>query len=292
MSGRIRKLVVPVSVASLLLLARWPLAARPAKDVIHFKNKDTWTCEIKKLDQGYRDVGLDYVDGTVQVNWPQIESIESPQFFVVKDTRGQMISGVLSASATAEGTTVTVGTGESAVKVLKSQVVAIQQTEPRFWHNFHGAANMGFNFSKSSHQTQYNLSGNLSHIERYWEVNTQTPIVVHRLASNAERPAQHLSIYGLRMPGSRNYFLASVADFLRSDEQQLQLRMTFGGGKILLSTERSRILVMAGAVWTREQYTTADTPELNSAEGMVGTALEYYRFKTTNCSLTFLLIRA
>jgi hypothetical protein len=27
-------------------------AARPAKDILHFKNKDKWTCEITKLDSG------------------------------------------------------------------------------------------------------------------------------------------------------------------------------------------------------------------------------------------------
>ena len=73
--------LVPLLV--LLAGADLRLEARPKKDVIRFRNGDRWTCEIKKLDHGFLSVGLDYVDGTVQVDWREVARIESPQQFVV-----------------------------------------------------------------------------------------------------------------------------------------------------------------------------------------------------------------
>jgi hypothetical protein len=37
-------------------------------------------------------------------------------------------------------------------------------------------------------------------------------------------------------------------------------------------------------VWTHERYQTGGTPTFDSAEGMGGAILEYFRFKTTNLS--------
>ena len=82
--------------------------------------------------------------------------------------------------------------------------------------------------------------------------------------------------------------LVGISDFLRSDQQQLALRAALGGGagKILRSTETSRIVLFGGAVWTHERYQTGGTPAFNRAEGLGGAILEYFRFKTTNFSMT------
>lgn len=281
---------LPLFQLLVLVLVCMPVVARPAKDVLHFKNGDKWTCEIKKLDHGYLYVGLDYVDGTVNVDWSTIESIESSQLFVVTDANGVVHIGSISTShgGTDQITSLTVNTGPTSTTISKSRVASIQQTEPSFWQDFHGGISTGFNFAKNNNQTQYNLNANVNYIRRYWLVSSQLQSSFSGSISTPSNLHNDLSTYALRTLSAKNYVLVGFSDFLKSDEQQLALRAVLGGGagKILRNTEASRIVLIGGAVWTHERYQTSDTPTFDSAEGLAGAILEYFRFKTTNFSMT------
>lgn len=267
-----------------------PLSARPAKDILHFKNGDKWTCEIKKLDHGYLYVGLDYVDGTVSVDWKNVESIESSQFFVVTDSNGAVYVGTLRTPGGEANqiTSVIIDSGNGASTITNSKVASIQQTEPNFWHDFHGGVSAGFNFAKSDSQTQYNLNANLNYVKKYWLVSSQLQSSFTGSVGAPNDLHNDVSTYGLRTLGDSNYVVIGLSDFLRSDEQQLALRAALGGGagKIFKNTESSRIVLLGGAVWTHERYETAATPTFNSADALVGALLEYFRFKTAALSMT------
>src|ERR1700758_2721242 len=60
---------------SALFLAAWPLFARDKVDVLVMNNGDRLTCEIKGLSSGALYVGLDYVQGTVQVDWSKVHHV-------------------------------------------------------------------------------------------------------------------------------------------------------------------------------------------------------------------------
>jgi hypothetical protein len=263
-----------------------PLAARPSVDVLVLKNGDKLTCEIKKLDHGYLYVGLDYVDGTVQVDWTKIASIESSQLFVVTDEKGDVFVGPLSSLKTAPSTDpdIRIRHGQSEVTIQKSAISSIQQTEQKFWHNLHGAVSAGSNFTKSDNQSQFSTNANLDYVKQYWSASTEFQSSFNGSVSAPSALRRDLSASVMRILNRGNYFATGIADFLRSDEQQLAIRTTLGGGlgRILVNRERSRLYVLAGAAWTREHYTTTSPPYFNSAEGLVGTRLEYFRFKTTN----------
>jgi putative salt-induced outer membrane protein YdiY len=264
--------------------------ARPSIDIIRFKNGDKWTCEIKKLDHGYLYVGLDYVDGTVSVDWSKIESIESSQLFVVTDADGVVHEGSISTATgeTGQVTSLTVKSGQSPSTISRSRVSSIQQTEQSFWHDFHGGISAGFNFAKSNNQTQYNLNANTNYVKRYWLASSQLQSSFSGSLSAPSDLHNDVSTYALRTLNAKNYVVIALSDFLRSDEQQLALRAVLGGGggKILKSTEASRILLVGGAVWTHDRYQTSDAPTFNSADAMAGAILEYFRFKTTNLAMT------
>jgi hypothetical protein len=267
-----------------------PAQARPSTDIIRFKNGDKWTCEIKKLDHGYLYVGLDYVDGTVNVDWSKIESIESSQLFVVTDVDGVVHEGSISTASGEAGqiASLAVKSDQSLAKISKPRVASIQQTERIFWHDFHGGISAGFNFTKSNSQTQYNLNANTNYVKRYWLASSQLQSSFSGSLSAPSDLHNDLSTYALRTLNARNYVVIAISDFLKSDEQQLALRAALGGGggKILKNTEASRIVLVGGAVWSHERYQTGGTPTFNSAEGLAGAILEYFRFKTTSLNMT------
>jgi hypothetical protein len=266
------------------------LGARPSKDVLLLKNGDKWTCEIKKLDHGYLYVGLDYVDGTVQVDWTKIASIQSSQLFVVTDEKGTVFVGPLSSSnRDSDGVPfLTIQSGQSPVKIAKADVSSIRQTETRFWQNLHGAVSAGSNFTKSNNQSQFSTDANLSYIKRYWSAAAEFQSTFNGSVSAPSDLRRNITMSAMRILNRKNYFAIGVGNLLRSDEQDLALRSTFGGGlgKLLLNEDRARFYVLAGAVWTRERYTATSPSSFNSAEGLVGTRLEYFRFKTTNYYIT------
>src|SRR4051794_10442991 len=82
-----------VSIALLLLLCFRSLEARSTTDIVVMKNGDRLTCEIKKLEGGILYASLDYVDGTVEISWTEVQRLESSQLFVVIAEDGRTYSG-------------------------------------------------------------------------------------------------------------------------------------------------------------------------------------------------------
>jgi hypothetical protein len=278
----------------ILLLALSPsLLGRPSTDVVYFQNGDRWTCEIKKLEKGYFIVGLSYVDGDVQIDWTNVARIESSQMFVLRDSSGNVYVGQLSMRPDKQaGGDFQIKTGGTTADVPKSRVASIEQTEPSFWHDLHGGLGLGFSYTKGNNQTQYNLDANLAYLRQLWTATVQLQSSFNGSLSAPSNLRNDLSSYAVRTLNRRNYLVLALSDFLRSDEQQLQLRSTVGGagGKLLKNSERSRLLVLGGVVWTREQYLPAGTtPTFNSAEAVTGLKMEYFRFKTTNYAASVLV---
>jgi hypothetical protein len=239
--------------------------------------------------QWYLYVGLDYVDGTVSVDWSKIESLESSQLFVVTDSDGVVHEGSISSSGTDRITSLTVKSdGKSLATISRSRIVSIQQTEPRFWRDFHGGVSAGFNFTKANSQTQYSLNANLDYVKRYWQASSQLQSSFSGSLATTNDLRNDVTSYGMRTLSATNYVVIGLSDFLRSDEQQLALRAVLGGGagKILKNTNASKIILIGGAVWTHERYQTSGAPTFNSADALGGPILRYFRFKTTDLSMT------
>ena len=80
-------------ILSAVLLIAAPLAARPKVDVIVMANGDHITGEIKSLSAGVLRVDLDYVDGSVALQWMKVARVESPQLFIVHTQDGSVLHG-------------------------------------------------------------------------------------------------------------------------------------------------------------------------------------------------------
>jgi putative salt-induced outer membrane protein YdiY len=281
-----------VALAALLSLACSGVChARPKKDVIQFINGDRITCEIVKLEKGYLYVKLEYADGTVAMDWSKITHVESPQSFVVADKEGKRYTGNLRSESEAkapegpEQVNVQVTGASPSPLVPGKEVVTIRQTDASFWQNLHGGLDAGLNYAKQQSRTQYNFDSNAMFQRTKWSAsgNYQSSFSGGGDISDLRNS---LGLDVTRQLLSPRNFYAGLADFLQSDEQQLQLRTTLGGalGHVFSYTNNSFITAYGGADWNNERY----TPEAkagqtgNSAEAVFGTQVNFYRFKTTN----------
>ncbi|MGA9498175.1 MAG: DUF481 domain-containing protein [Terriglobales bacterium] len=266
-------------------------SARPRKDVIQFVNGDRITCEIIKLEKGYLYVKMEYADGTIALDWSKIARVESPQSFVVADKNGKRYTGTLQsliggkASEEPEELRVQV-TGTTTSEVIPDkEVVEIHQTDTTFWQNLHGGLDAGLNYSKQQNRTQYNFNTNERFERTKWlaSANYQSSFSGGGNLSDLRNDLQMNITRQLLSP--RNFYLG-LADFLQSNEQQLDLRTTFGGGigHVFSYTNNVFIAAFVGADWNREQYSAVATVGRTgeSAEAVVGTQVNFFRFKTTN----------
>jgi hypothetical protein len=263
-------------------------SARPKKDVIQFRNGDRITCEIVKLEKGYLYVKLDYADGTVAMDWSKIARVESPQSFVVADKEGKRYTGNLRSAVEdmAPDELKVQVTGPSISQSLEgAEVVEIHQTETTFWQNLHGGVDVGLNYAKQQNRTQYNFQSNAKFERTKWlaTANYESSFSGGGNISDLRNDVRLNVVRQLRSP--RNFYVG-LADFLQSNEQQLDLRTTLGAamGHMFRYTNNSFIAGFAGMDWNRERYSSEATDGRtgDSAEAVLGTQVNFFRFKTTN----------
>ncbi len=280
-----------VSLIILFLVLGGVSFARPKKDVIQFTNGDRITCEIIELKKGYLYVKLEYADGKVAMDWSKVARVESPQSFVVADKDGKRYTGTLRSDA--EGNSpeeqsqlkVQV-TGVSLTQVVPAkEVVAIDRTDTSFVQNLHGGLDAGLNYSKQQSRTQYSFDSNVLFQRTKWSASAN----YQSSFSGGGDVSDLRNSVGLdvtrQLLSPRNFY-AGLADFLQSEEQQLQLRTTLGGavGHVFSNTNSSFITAYGGADWSRERYSSEVTVDRtgDTAEAIIGTQVNFFRFKTTN----------
>src|SRR5689334_20608401 len=128
-----------------LLLAEL-LFSREKTDVIVMNNGDHLTGEIKSLNSGVLYLSLDYVDGTISVEWSKVAHLESKQLFIVKTEDGSVYTGTLKTPETPAGRPKTIQIAENPedkVVMDRSQMIQMSETSERFWQRLSGAISFG-----------------------------------------------------------------------------------------------------------------------------------------------------
>ena len=286
-------------VVSALLLVAWPLHARDKADVLVMNNGDRLTCEIKGLDSGVLYVGLDYVQGTVQVDWSKVNHVDSKQLFLVKTEDGHYYVGALSTPSTEGGRPSKIEIAEEAgnsVSVGQTEVVGINQTSEQFWHRFNGAINSGFTYAKANQTTQYTLGANTQYIRESWSSGA---IFTSTLTGNTgvqTSTRNNVQGYYRHLMRWDNWFYTGIGSLLQSTEQQIQLQSNLGGGigRFLKSTNRTTISAFGGLGYQNTRYTVKEAlpTSQNTAAAMVGIEADMFKFDKTKISLTAIALPA
>jgi hypothetical protein len=270
--------------SALIIVASATSWARQKIDVLIMNNGDHITCEIVRVEKGYLFVKLPYGDGTVSLDWSKVVSVESPQQFVFTDQNGRRYSGTLQKLAVkAEQSEEQVPNERAAVADIK-KVVEIQPYNAGFWRNQHGSIDFGLSFAKQSSRTQYSLTANDAYIRQKWSVRGD---FASSLATGGGSDTRNDVIFtGARQLYSPLNVAIGYTEFLQSNEQNLNLRTTLGGGlgHFFRYTNSTRILALAGLVLDKEQYAATAQAGHNgdSLEAMIGAQANFFRFKKMN----------
>jgi hypothetical protein len=277
------------TILSAVLLAAAPLAARPKIDTIVMTNGDRITGEIKGLDSGVLRVDLDYVDGTIALQWMKVARVESPQLFIVQTQDGSSHTGTL---FTTPGETNKIQVADivhGAASIEQARIVRMEETANRFLQRLSGEFSLGLIYSKGNNSTQNTLGSELVYRRERWGAAAAFNSNLSSNSGSNTSTRNQLDLTGSRLLPWKNYYYGGIGSFLQSSVQDIHLQTTLGGGigRYFKNTNRARISVLGGLAWQSANYKQAnlaiDTQQ--TAAGLVATDVRLFVFKKTTLAI-------
>lgn len=280
----------------LFILLAVPLFGRPKTDTIVMKNGDRFTCEIKQLDRGVLSAGLDYVDGTISIDWSKVARLESTQLFLVHTQDGTIYEGAIRTPATPAEEPVKIeiiGTPEQPEVVDRRQIVEMNQASDSFWRRFSGSIDTGMIYSKGNNTAQYNLGSDLTFRRDRW--NADVSYSSNLSTSNRETAStrNQVNYDGLRFMPWNNWYYTGIGSFLQSSQQGINLQSSLGGGigRFFKNTDRTRISLTGGFTWQDTQYDSSVLyPSEKAIAGMIAGSVQLFIFKKTTLAVNAALL--
>lgn len=271
-------------VVFLMHLFAGALYADRADDVIVMKNGDRFSGEIKNLKNGLLKFKAGYMYDSVQLDWRDVKSIESPNLFVVTLSDGRRVSEKINVELVKETgeERFTLGKMDKGVTISPKEVIAIDPDSESFWKQATGEIEFGLDYANGNSPLTLSTAGNFEYLsaKHVLDVTGSTQFANQSSAPDTLRVTFNTQYERTLWP---RWFAIGVIDLLHSTQQELNLRTTVGGGlgKRIVMTDRSRFSVFGGAVFTREDYFPSTSPayQRNNAEGMFGAKYETFRFK-------------
>jgi len=280
-------------IVPLLLLAS-PLHAKRKDDVVIMANGDKFTGEIKALEYGELVFKSDYMKDSVHLDWKRVQELRSQDTFIVGLDDGTRVTGLISKLTTLanEGKNFTIISEDSNLDVAPSDVITIGQREGKFWNQLTGSINYGFSFASGNNATNSSLAADVAYrtAKNTIQMATTSQFDSQKNATSTNRYTLD-SEYDRRF--THNWFAAGLFSALKSNQQDLNLRTTYGGGigRILVQTDRTSLSTVAGLAYTHENYSpqSGSEPVRNNLENLLGLTFSTFTFnKLTMRSQTLL----
>lgn len=241
-----------LTVAGLLLLAPVTPARAEKTDVVILKNGDRVTGEVKALERGRLSFSTDSM-GSLQIEWEEIEKIDSGQNVEVEVATGEKFFGSLTAEAEA-GRLQVRGETESVTLELAS-VVRMVPIEDTFLRRLDGSFDLGFSFTSANDATQYSLGSNVRYRTRRFSrhLGLSSTFLDQR---NAERTRRTSLEGGLQRFLANRRFTNVVLQFQQNEELGLELRslVAAGYGRHAVQSNNLQLDLFAGLALNSEDF--------------------------------------
>jgi len=278
------KYAVPIA---LLLLFVAPAFGKRKDDVVIMKNGDKFTGEIKALQYGELIFKSDYMKDSVHLDWKEVETLRSQDTFIVERSDGTRMTGFINKEATPanEGEGFKIIAEGSAVQINPSDVIAIGQRERSFWNQLTGSVSYGFGFASGNNSTNSSLGADVAFrtARNSVQLATSSQFDSQTNAKNTNRFTFD-SQYARML--TTKWLAAGLFSLLKSNQQDLKLRSTYGGGfgRKLVQTDRTSFTAIGGLAYSHESYIPqpGSEPVRDNAESLFGLTFSTFRFKTLN----------
>jgi len=269
----------------ILMLLPSPAFGKRKDDVVVMTNGDHFTGEIKGLQNGELIFKSAYMLDSVHLDWNRVERLDSRDTYIVALSSGAHVTGSIGRVATASDTggKFQIVAADSTIDVEPTEVIAIQQREISFWSQLTGSINYGFSFSNGNSSTNSSLGANVAYLtaKNAVQLSTTSQFDSQSKGKNTNRFTLD-SRYERMLKGK--WIAAGIFSLLKSNQQDLDLRSTYGSGlgRKLIQTDRTSLVAIAGGDYSHERYfaQSGTVPIRNNAESLVGLTFSTFRFRT------------
>ena len=261
-------------------------------DVVVMKNGDRMTCEIKGLRSGILYISVDYIIGTLSLEWEQIVRIESGRTFLLRTESGSVYQGTLKTENPAsEGpmTITVVGDANEMMRLEQSHVISMEPTSEQLWKRFSGAVSTDMIYSRGNQTVQYNFSSETEYLQERW--SARMDFISNLATSNGDTTStrDQVRLFGRHLSAQRNYFYAGVLSALQSSEQGIRHQTSVGGGagRFFRNTNNASISLLGGLALQRTNYdqSVLRAPSQDVISALIAIELKLFRFDRTNFNL-------
>jgi hypothetical protein len=264
--------------------------AREKTDIVWMSNGDRLTGEIKHLQHGKLLLSTDSL-GDINVEWNEIERVQSDYEFQFERTDGRRVTGVINPMTDPHEVSLT--SDETTIDLALDNIVRISQMEDDFWDRLDGSMSFGYSFTKASDVAQGNISFRVTHRTEIRSITVEGSSILTN--DQADQGTQRTDL-GLDLTRYRNnrWFNSFVVGFESNDELGLDLRSSIGAGigRFLIQTTTSELGLMGGLVTSTENLSASGPPSTEGGissqenlEGLLG--LQYSRYVFDDPSVDF-----
>jgi putative salt-induced outer membrane protein YdiY len=252
------------------------------KDVVIMKNGDRLSGNLKRLENGVLYIDTVYLSDSIGVDWRQVESIQSNATYQVTLVSGKRVMGTIEqlTQAGAEGKNFVIHEPNQEMRISAVEVAGIDQQKETFVKQLAGSINAAYSFTSGNSQSSASLEADATYTTKSWSTTASVNESFNG-QSGASRTNRSDLQFATERFLNRDSFVAGLADFLHSSEQDLDLRTTLGGGygRYLIRKGDKELSWVAGTVYTNERFSpiTGQTRD-NNVEALLGLNYASYRF--------------
>jgi putative salt-induced outer membrane protein YdiY len=253
-------------------------------DVVHLRNGDRITCEIKKLERGQLKVSTDGM-GTIYIEWEDIGRIVSKQTYVIELQDGERIEGTLT-TPTDDGLLMVsqeAGTrGLEMAGIVWIDPLKLGESRIKRWD---GSVSVGFDKTKANDDTSISASFDARRRAEDFQLDYDGSLY-SRSQEGTEDTLR--ATFGGQYRGllEDRWYWAGLGRLERNDEQGVDLRSLAGAGygRFLLQTGSSLWSATAGLVVVNEQRAGSEDGETN-LEALLDMEYEFFTYDTPKTRL-------
>ena len=244
-------------------------------DVLHMKNGDRITGEIKALDSGQIRLKTDYA-GTILIEWSKIQELTSDQGYTIDLIDGEILFGSLGTSSHSDEILIKSSSGDVAIDPM--HIVSIFPVKADFWKKISGSFELGLAYDKSTSIGRYTVFADATYrkVRRETTVRFQSIFTTQSNQDDSQRTILD-GVHTLRLPEKRfrNYF----ASLDHNDELGLDLRtmLGIGYGYSPVRSNTNWLDLSVGLAVNNEQPIIGSSS--NNIEAVLGVAYRYFSYR-------------
>jgi hypothetical protein len=263
-----------------------------AEDVVILKNGDRITGKVKKLNNGDLEISPPYGENLFIIAWNEVERIESKSYFIAQTSAGDYVTGSVRTDPEDSNQVLVEGKADT-LPVAHAELVYLKPVDEGFWGRLNASVDFGVSLTKADDTKQMNTRATVGYLTEHWSASGQLDALRNiRRDTDTTRRTEVGGDYRYFFSGK--WFSLGTANFLQSNELQLDLRSTVGGGvgNYLVRNNRWLFSALGGIAWTNENFVD-DDPALtnkNSGEGFAGVELDAFDIGSVNILSSFKVI--